>query len=356
MVFNGQNFSFNPNSSSSNRVDFQAVATHEAGHWAGMDHSNYGGSSLWASYSGGTAERDLTCDDTEAICGNAPSGSNTCTADKYCACGVSCDNGTCSGSAPVDPGNGSCSGSGATYSEQEPNDWTGESDVDYFTPSGGGDIIINGQITCGNNGNAYTADRDWFVVDLPCSDAARFNLDWSGSSDLDFIIYNTSDAQPFASNTDGGLSGPAIDDATAGGRIFAFVACWEGDSTSYTLRIDREPFSSGGVDPDPDPDTNGGSDDCGGVTFEGECDGDIAMWCEDGSLLERDCADEGGCGLTDDSGYYCLGADGSRDTADTGDPLPLFPGCGCSSASSNTLWGVLPLLALLPLMRRRRLR
>lgn len=357
MVFNGQNFTFNPNSNSSNRVDFRSVATHEAGHWAGIGHSNYNGSSLWPSYSGGTAERDLTCDDTEAICGNAPSGATTCSADKYCDCGVSCDGGTCSGTAPVDPTDGTCSGSAVSFTEGEPNDWTGEDDVDYWQPTSGGDVIISGQVSCGNNGSGYTADNDWFVVDLPCTDNARFTLDWTGSSDLDFVVYDTSTDEngenpPFAFNTDGGLSGPSSDDAVAGGRIFAFVACWEGETTNYTFRVDREPFQTTSDPEDPDA--------CGGIDFVGECQGDVAVWCQGGELLERDCSDEGGCDFVEDEGgYWCLGDDGTRDSGepgrvDTGDPIPLFGECECAAAPTpfTGLLGLLT-LGLLPLLRRR---
>lgn len=354
MVFNGQNFSFNPNSNSSNSVDFRSVATHEAGHWAGIGHSSYSGSSLWPSYSGGSAERDLTCDDTMAICGNAPSGDNTCSADKYCECGVSCDGGTCTGSTPIDPGDGTCSGAAVSLSESEPNDWTGEDDVDYWEPTSGGDVVISGQLSCGNNGQGYTADNDWFVLDLPCTDSARFTLDWTGNSDLDFVVYDTSSNDPFAFNTDGGTSGPVSDDATAGGRIFAFLACWEGETTNYTFRVDRAPFEST-TGPGPGP-----GDDCGDIDFEGECQGDVAVWCQGGELREQDCADDGGCGFVEsEGGFWCIGEDGTRDSGapgrvDTGDPIPLFGECSCAAAPSpfTSLLG-LATLGLLPLLRRR---
>ncbi len=354
MVFNGQNFSFNPNSTSSNRVDFRSVATHEAGHWAGIGHSDYSGSSLWPSYSGGTAERDLTCDDTSAICGNAPSSSNTCSADKYCACGVSCDGGTCSGSAPVDPTDGTCSGAAVSYTESEPNDWSGEDDVDYWAPTSGGDVVVSGQLTCGNDGNnAYTGDRDWFVLDLPCTDNARFTLDWTGSSDLDFAVYDTSSNEPLASSGGSGLTGPVSDDGFAGGRIFAFLACFEGETTNYTFRVDRAPFeTTGDVEP---------TDDCDGIDFEGECQGDVAVWCQGGELRERDCSDEGGCDYVEsEGGYFCVGDGTPRDSGDpgrtdTGDPIPLFGECECAAAPTP-FTGLLGLvtLGLLPLIRRRR--
>ncbi|MEW5850160.1 MAG: hypothetical protein AB2A00_15335 [Myxococcota bacterium] len=48
--------------------------------------------------------------------------------------------------------------------------------------------------------------------------------------------------------------------------------------------------------------------ECGNLTFEGECVGDVLRWCEDGALLEMDCAAEGMmCGWeSDEIGSNCL--------------------------------------------------
>lgn len=50
---------------------------------------------------------------------------------------------------------------------------------------------------------------------------------------------------------------------------------------------------------------------CGGIGFQGTCQGEIAVWCEDGALQQRDCADDGqACGDTGgELGYYCLDPD-----------------------------------------------
>lgn len=52
-------------------------------------------------------------------------------------------------------------------------------------------------------------------------------------------------------------------------------------------------------------------DDCGSVTWEGECLGDELQWCEEGQVLIADCGAEGGtCGFDPESGVYdCLGLD-----------------------------------------------
>lgn len=46
---------------------------------------------------------------------------------------------------------------------------------------------------------------------------------------------------------------------------------------------------------------------CGDLTFLGECDGNVARWCEDNTIQTTDCADEGStCGFIDDeTGFFC---------------------------------------------------
>lgn len=59
--------------------------------------------------------------------------------------------------------------------------------------------------------------------------------------------------------------------------------------------------------PDPnDPNQADPGDACGGITYEGTCDGDVAVWCEDGELWGYAC-EPGACGLDPSSGLYdCL--------------------------------------------------
>ena len=46
---------------------------------------------------------------------------------------------------------------------------------------------------------------------------------------------------------------------------------------------------------------------CGDLTFEGECDGTVARWCDDHVVQTQDCADSGEvCGFVDDdTGFFC---------------------------------------------------
>ena len=59
-----------------------------------------------------------------------------------------------------------------------------------------------------------------------------------------------------------------------------------------------------GGDWDPGAGGSGGGDECGGVTYEGFCDGDVAVWCENGQILWEEC---NVCGYDPQYGYYaCL--------------------------------------------------
>lgn len=281
MVVNGVNYKWiDGQPTSGNQADLQAILTHETGHWVGLDHSTYSGSSLNAYYSGGTSERTLTCDDTSGVCALNPSGGNTCINDNYCACGVGCNSGTCNGTT-TNPTDETCSGSPLSANEAEPNDWEGDNDLNWFAPDTGGDLTITGTTTCGNDGTNYTGDYDWFMIDFPCSGDARFTLDWSGSSDLDFQVWDTSSNDPFAYNFDESNEGPSTATAHAGGRIFVFVSCWSGQSTSYTMTVDWSPFTpidTGTTNPGDDtgPTQN---DDSGGGSFD-SAPGTLSCLCD----------------------------------------------------------------------------
>ena len=272
LTFNAQNYSWtNGNPTSWDQADVESIAVHEFGHWLGFDHSTFTGSSLNAYYSGGTVERTLTCDDSEGVCSKYSSSGNSCTDDRYCECGVGCNGGTCGGSPTDDDDTvaddddavmGECAGGDEGMSESEPNDWEGDEDIDYDTP-GGGDFTISGVVsTCGNNGESYTGDLDWFVVDFPCQDDARFVLDWNGNdSDLDFYVW-VSTGENLTGAWNAGMDGPEVVEEYAGGRLFFLVACWEGDSTSYEFKVDWAPWDAL-QDDDDAGDDDVGDDDAG---------------------------------------------------------------------------------------------
>ena len=63
-------------------------------------------------------------------------------------------------------------------------------------------------------------------------------------------------------------------------------------------------------------------DGCGGITYEGCCDGTTVKWCSSGSISTIECTEEGSgasCGWDDEGGYYWCG-----DT-EAADPTGTFP-------------------------------
>jgi len=84
------------------------------------------------------------------------------------------------------------------------------------------------------------------------------------------------------------------------------LAAIDNEDTGATTGDDDH--ASAGAASDDDP--------CAGIDYGGVCQGDVAVWCEDGVLQRRACADAGQvCGDTGgELGFYCL-----DDTTDTED-------------------------------------
>ncbi len=103
--------------------------------------------------------------------------------------------------------------------------------------------------------------------------------------------------QPCGSVTSEGLCSPDRGRATwcdANGQL-ASAACGPSDVCGWS----QTELGWRCIDPASDP--------CGGVTFDGECSGNMLRWCDHGQPLERDC---GACAETclpgAQSGYYCV--------------------------------------------------
>ncbi|MDP7038114.1 MAG: matrixin family metalloprotease [Myxococcota bacterium] len=286
LVVNGYHHEWTENGWGS---DLQSVMTHEVGHFIGLDHSNHYDSTMTATYGGGTSDRTLSCDDTEAACALYPSQSQSCNADHYCPCGESCIDGYCGGTPGAgDNGNGGetnsgdnddtpapppsageCGGPLESFSEAEPNDWQGQNDVNIFETSGG-DVEISATISCANTGHGYSGDFDWFVVNMPCQENARFILDWQGgTSDLDFWVYDTNSNQ-LTSNVDENYAGPIMQNALASQTVKIAVACWSGPDVPYTLTIDWQPWGS----TEPEADDEGDESNPGGSSDDTLLDGE----------------------------------------------------------------------------------
>lgn len=76
IIFNNVGFSWN-DTGSSGGVDTQSIATHEQGHFLGLDHSQTQSATMYAAYSGGSALRSLDQDDINGICTLYPQGSTS---------------------------------------------------------------------------------------------------------------------------------------------------------------------------------------------------------------------------------------------------------------------------------------
>jgi hypothetical protein len=73
-----------------------------------------------------------------------------------------------------------------------------------------------------------------------------------------------------------------------------------------TVYFGHDDGSDDGVSGDDEP-----VDPCDGITWEGVCDGTVAIWCESGELVAYDCAlDDQICGYTgSEYGNYCMQPD-----------------------------------------------
>ena len=93
----------------------------------------------------------------------------------------------------------------------------------------------------------------------------------------------------------------------------------EGEPPPPDAPDDGEPLPPDAPSPPDDP----AGDACGGIDYLGECQGDLAVWCDAGSLQSVDCTQfSTPCGWVDDTtGFYCLPA--APDAPDPGpEPAP----------------------------------
>jgi len=192
------------------------------------------------------------------------------------------DGGDCAGSGDDDDSVGACEGDPETFAESEPNNEAPQGGAS-FIQAGGGDLTLTGSVTCSNDGQQYTGDYDWFAVDFPCQSDGRFLLDWSGSSYVDYFLYNNSGDQ-IASVSAGDFSGvpPIYTEAASGGKLFLLVVCATGETTNYQFTFDWTPFASLG-----DDDDDQGSDDDDQASDDDDQASDDD---DDGGARRRGCA------------------------------------------------------------------
>lgn len=103
------------------------------------------------------------------------------------------------------------------------------------------------------------------------------------------------------------------------------------------------PEGEGAPQPPAGPPAEEPADPCGGVTYQGHCEGDIAVWCDGQQVHRDDCAANGlTCGFIDDqTGYYCREADAEEPGApappvpDPAEPAPPPPDEGAPPPPEN---------------------
>ena len=89
----------------------------------------------------------------------------------------------------------------------------------------------------------------------------------------------------------------------------------------------------------------GTTDPCGGMTFEGCCDGSILKWCENEEIVEIDCGDNDPpndtCGWREDAGYYDCGQTGAEPTGQfpIDCPGPCAPDCAGKACGDDGCGG-----------------
>lgn len=84
---------------------------------------------------------------------------------------------------------------------------------------------------------------------------------------------------------------------------YCCTTAWDGVCVGEVASICGQSCTAPPPPPEPEPE-----DPCGGVTFEGQCDGLVLSWCENEQVTTIDCAQSGkSCGWDGGNGFYnCL--------------------------------------------------
>ena len=135
-----------------------------------------------------------------------------------------------------------CTGSADFHNEQEPNDDPDAGDVHALGDSTASEITIEGSFSsCANDGQTWTGDQDYFIVNMQCTGDLTAELTWTGAStDADFNVF-----APAVSTTELALAGytfdtnpPELETATdVGGELTIGVLCWEGAGGDWTMTL-----------------------------------------------------------------------------------------------------------------------
>lgn len=248
--FNNQGFRWNTTGTGGgNYVDAQSIATHEEGHFLGLDHSPTTSAIMYASYSGGL-KRTLATDDQNGVCAIYPSGvaptdtgvapvdAGTSSGDPcsplgsscdgctpYNGCGWCADSNQCLSGTRTGPLSGSC-GSWAWYQTDcasvGPTD-AGTAGVDAATSGGGrfGDPCTQ-PTDCGSGGICAVDGTGNGFCTRACSDDCTCPTSYQ-CYDAGSISVCVPGANACSSGTDAGMVIPGDDAAVIPGDDAAVI-------------------------------------------------------------------------------------------------------------------------------------
>lgn len=248
-IYNGEQFTFTTNGSSGvYQADLQSIAAHENGHWLGLTHSPINGTTMYASYNGGTGARSLHPDDDAGVCALYPS---NCGPTEVCNDGLDND-----ADGAIDCADAACAGDASCI-------------CPVTSP-----LICNTTITSTTIGGSDTVQTwgcaSWQSVGNEA--VYRFTPGLDGiatvtlsplSADLDLFVTpevsGTCDTEVCVSEGNPNLSEEVVSINVTAGTPYVIVADgWGGSQGDFELHVD----CPGGVDgsvastPDADADTD----------------------------------------------------------------------------------------------------
>jgi hypothetical protein len=120
--------------------------------------------------------------------------------------------------------------------ETEPNDDpAAPNDVGTQT----GSFCIDGEILCGNDGEAFTEDLDHVVFTAGSGGTVDFRLEWDGANtDMDGIVGDET-AGSVAHDFEMGFEAETGSFPVTAGSVYSLrVGCWEGQGGTWTATFD----------------------------------------------------------------------------------------------------------------------
>ena len=137
----------------------------------------------------------------------------------------------------------------------------------------------------------------------------------------------------------GGTGESCPDGLSFEGECVSDVVRWCENDELHVLDCGAQASTCGFNDTAGFYDCMAGGEACGEVTYEGECQGNVAVWCENGVLTGQDCDEVGlACGADSAGIYYCYdGGAGAAGSAGGGAGATGSSGGGAAASSGTTV-------------------